>query len=195
MLNSAKTKLTVDEFIEEYSQYSNASSYELQDGEVIVSPEPSPVHGKLQFLIAFLLGLYADRHEGIEVLGSTNVEFGPDTCRGPDAIVMLPGSKVREEATKLVGPPALIVEIVSPSHPHLDLIKKRSVYTTAKVGEIWFIDSAEKEALFLSRVGSKYVEQSISHGVFDSRVLKGLKLDVSALFDLNRRQLRKTSGL
>jgi Uma2 family endonuclease len=189
------TKLTVDEFIAEYSKLPDASRYELQDGEVVVSPEPTPYHGRLQSIILGLLEQYAFIHEDIDVIAPTNIEFSDDTCRGPDITVLLPGSKIKEEASKLVGSPSLIIEIVSPGHPHLDLIVKRDLYTSQKVGEIWFIDSGKKEALFLSRSGAKYAERKMSEGLFESRILKGLKLDVSALFALDRKRLRKAAGL
>jgi Uma2 family endonuclease len=189
------TKLTVDEFIEEYSKLPDASRYELQDGEVVVSPEPTPYHGELQGLILYILHMHADDREGMRIFAPTNVAFSDETCRGPDVTVMLPNDKAKITNTKIQGAPSLVVEVVSPGHPHLDLIVKRDLYTSQKVGEIWFIDSVEKEALFLSRSGAKYAERKLKDGIFESRILKGLKLDVGALFALDRKRLRKAAGL
>jgi Uma2 family endonuclease len=189
------TKLTADEFITEYSKLPDAKRYELLEGEIVMSPEPTPYHAQLQVLVLSLLDEYANQRDNAQVFGPTNLVFADDTCVGPDALVVLASDKANVRETKIVGAPSLVIEIVSPSQPHLDLLKKRDLYIRQKVSELWFFDSAEREALFLTRAGSKYREQSLKQGIYHSTVLKGLKFDVGALFALDRKVLRKSTGM
>ena len=115
--------------------------------------------------------------------------------KGPDVTVVTPADKVKRLGTKLVGAPSLVVEIVSPNRPHLDLVEKRALYTDRGIREIWFLDSRTREGLFLCRVGAKYKEIRMAQGVFESRAIKGLKVDVAALFEMDRKRLRKAAGL
>lgn len=188
-------KLTVDEFIEEYSKLPDAHRYELQDGEVLVSPEPNPYHGRLQALLLAFLVEYVDEHPDAAVYAPTNVALTEITCRGPDATVTLKGDGTVEDAKKITGSPAVLIEIVSPSKPNYDLIDKREVYCKERVPEIWFFDTTKNEAVFLSLGSNGYSEKKMSKGIFRSKVLKDMRLDVEALFALDRKRLRKSAGL
>jgi len=185
------TKLTVDEFIEEYSKLSDGRRYELQDGEVLVSPEPGPYHGRIQaLLLAFLLE-YSDEHAEATIYGPTNVALSTNACRGPDITVTVQGDGAVEHKTKLTGKPAVLIEIVSPSNPSYDLVDKRKAYCNERVPEIWFFDTTSKEALFLTLDKGVYSEHRVSDGIFASKALTGLRIDVAALFELDRKRLMK----
>jgi len=190
-------RLTVDEFIEEYSKLPDSWRYELKNGEVVtMSPDAAPYHGELQFVVLWLLGIATETREGVFIYGPTNVQLVEDSLgKGPDVTVVTSADKVKRLGTKLVGAPSLVVEIVSPNKPNIDLIEKRDLYTNRGVREIWFLDSRRHEALFLCRSLARYREFRMAQGIFQSRAIKGLKVDVAALFDLDRKQLRKAAGL
>jgi Uma2 family endonuclease len=186
------TKLTVDEFLAEYGDVDDGNRYELQDGEVIVVPPPGSEHGELHIVLAWLLSVYEESHPGIRIFDSSGVEFSDDTLRGPDVTIVKPSDDVSfKEKSRMTGAPSVIIEIVSPGKPRLDLVVKRGLYTGKGVAEIWFLDIDTREALFLCKSRSNYVEQKLSSGVFESKVLKGLRVDVAALFALDKRKLRK----
>ena len=188
-------RMTVDEYIEEYSKLPDARRYELIEGEVTMSPEASPFHGELQILLGTLLRLYAARHPGVRVLGPTNVELSEDSCPGPDLTVIAPGDKTRILAKKISGSPTVLIEFVSPGKPNYDLVKKRALYIKSQVPEVWFFDTSKRNAIFLLRERSSYSEQRIEKGVFESRLLPGFCLDVGALFDLDLESLREAAKL
>ena len=187
-----KRLLTVDEFLDAYAHVDDGNRHELQDGEVIVSPQPGTEHGELHYLVNWLLGTYEDRHPGIRVFDASSVQFSDKTLRGPDVTVVRASDDVRIEKSRIVGTPSLLIEIVSPEKPRLDLVVKRGLYASKGVPEIWFLETAAKQALFLTRKRSgDYAEQRIETGVFSSKVLRGLNIDVAALFALDKKRLRK----
>jgi len=186
------TKLTVDEFLAEYANIDDGNFYELQDGELIVSPPPGSEHGELHMILGWLLGIYEETHPGFRVFDSSGVEFADDTLRGPDVTIVKPEDDIKFIKSRMAGVPSLIIEIVSPYKKRLDLVVKRGLFTSKRVSEIWYLDVDTQEALFLCRSRSGgYAEQKLSSGVFESKVLKGLRVDVAALFALDKKRLRK----
>lgn len=185
--------LTVDEFIAEYADVDDGNLYELQNGEVVVTPPPGAEHGGLHATLNWLLGTYDELHDaGLRIFDGSGIEFSNSTLRGPDISVYKKSDRWRILNGRAIGVPSLIVEIVSPHKPDLDLITKRGLYESEKVSEVWFLDSSRRNALFLFRTRSGYQEQRMSSGIFESKVLKGLRLDVAALFAENKKRIRKT---
>jgi Uma2 family endonuclease len=187
-----KKRLTVDAFLQHYAHIDDGNKYELQDGEVVVSPQPGWKHGELHKVLLWLLGNYEENHTDVRSFDSSGIEFASDTLRGPDISVVKAADNVRFDESTMAGIPSLIIEIVSPTKPALDLLKKRSLYESKGVPEIWFIERATNTALFLiKRRNGEYAEASMNEGIFESKVLKGFKLDVAALFALDKKRLRK----
>ena len=63
----------------------------------------------------------------------------------PELLVILgePGTYVTP--TKIIGPPALVVEILSPSTSHRDRSLKFDLYARVEVAEYWIADPEERE--------------------------------------------------
>ena len=80
----------------------------------------------------------------------------------------------------------LVVEIVSPDKPERDLIEKRLEYAEAQILEYWIVDPRDETMTVLWLESETYSE----HGIFrrgtlaTSRLLEGLTVDVSAVFDV-----------
>ena len=185
------TKLTVDEFLAEYRDVDDGNIYELQDGEVIVSPPPGSQHGELHVILSWLLSVYEESHAGIRIFDSSGIAFDDDTLRGPDLTVVKPHDAVTFEDSKMCGVPSIVIEIVSPNKKRLDLVVKRGLYTSKGIAEIWYFDVDAQEALFLCKTRSGYAERKLTSGVFESKVLKGFCVDVEALFALDKKVLRQ----
>jgi Uma2 family endonuclease len=183
--------LTVDDFLSACAHLDDGNTYELQNGKVIVSPQPGWQHGELHFCLCWLLGNYEEGTLGVRSFDASGVQLAPDTLRGPDLTVVKDSDAVRFDKSKIVGVPSLVIEIVSPSKPSLDLLLKSGLYRSKGIPEIWFLDVEKKEALFLLKTKKDYAEQRLADGVFESKALKGFKLDVAALFALDKKRLRK----
>jgi Uma2 family endonuclease len=84
---------------------------------------------------------------------------------------------------RLYGPPELIVEILSPSNPHNDLIRKRNLYDAAGVDEYWIADPSEQRIDVFVAGDHGYVLDQSTEGNVVSRVLDGLTLSVPDLFE------------
>ena len=113
--------------------------YELIDGTLIVSPAPllrhQLVHSRLMHLL--LNAAPAD----LQVLSApTDIVLADDTVVQPDLLV---APLVQIVGRKLMAPPLLAVEILSPSSRLIDLNLKRARYERAGVPSYWVVDPDE----------------------------------------------------
>ncbi len=109
--------------------------YELVDGALLVSAEPSLQHQRVTMQLARLLQDAAPAD--LEVFLPVDVRLTPVRQLAPDVTVVR-----REDATgrRLDGAPLLVVEVLSPSTRAVDLTLKRRVLEEAGVPSYWFVD-------------------------------------------------------
>jgi Uma2 family endonuclease len=133
--------------------------YELVDGTLIVSPSPSLRHQRVHARLMKLLLLSCTPE--LEVLSAPlDVVLADDTSVQPDLLVVrsdLPGPKVTE-------PPALAVEILSPSSRLLDLNLKKARYERAGVPSYWVVDPDEVRLVAWELLDAAYVEVAAVSG-------------------------------
>ncbi len=110
--------------------------YELVDGTLIVTPEPSPRH---QFVLGRLyLELTATCPPGLRVaFAPLDVALAEDTVLQPDLLV---ARDTDFTAQDLQVAPLLAVEVLSPSTRLIDLNLKRARYEAAGCPAYWVID-------------------------------------------------------
>lgn len=115
--------------------------YELVDGELLVTPAPTPSH---QMAVALLLGAllpYCAREGiGVPLTSPSDIELEEEDVRQPDVFV-LPIAEWKRVARD--GFPArellLAIEVLSPSTARTDRVTKRAVYQR-HVQEYWIVD-------------------------------------------------------
>lgn len=142
--------LTVDDLA---SMPDDGHRYELIDGTLIVSPSPSLRHQRVHSRLMKLLLVACP--PGLDVLSAPlDVVLADDTSVQPDLLVVaddLPGPKV-------VEPPILAVEILSPSSRLVDLNLKRARYERAGVPSYWVVDPDELTLVAWELREGEYVE-------------------------------------
>jgi Uma2 family endonuclease len=172
------------------------------DLEVDMSPEELHTHGlskaeiatALQSLVAHreLGHVYIDRARISNPLADFSVE--------PDVVVVfwqtldegrcreIPGSRRKGEGRfiEMEGAPDLVVEVVSDSSAHKDLVRLPPFYATAGVPELWLVDARRKALRFeiqrLGMEGYEKVEEDPEGWTFSPQL--GLR------FRLMRREVR-----
>ncbi|MCX6400815.1 MAG: Uma2 family endonuclease [Propionibacteriales bacterium] len=113
--------------------------YELIDGTLIVSPAPLLRHQLVHSRLMRLLLNATPSH--LEVLSApTDIVLADDTVVQPDLLVVPLAQIV---GRKLMAPPLLAVEILSPSSRLIDLNLKRARYERAGVPSYWVVDPDE----------------------------------------------------
>lgn len=178
-------RLTADEY---FALPPSEKRTQLINGEIVVT-EASLRHQRIAGEVYFLLTAWLRNHPGhgeagfpVDVhLDDYNV-FAPDVWWVPEA------ARPARDAKRIAGPPALAVEVRSPSTWRYDLGTKKRVYAELGLVELWLVDTAADEVLVYRRSGPKAadfdIELEFSAGEsLTTPLLPGFSLDVSELFD------------
>jgi Uma2 family endonuclease len=162
--------------------------YELIDGEAYVIPSPDAKHQTLllDLGVAFKLALDSSPPGTRVFIAPLDVVLADDTVLQPDLLVIAPGGKAT--IVRVVeGPPALAVEILSPTSSRRDRGIKRATYARFGVGEYWLVDLVGRtiEVYRLEAGPQPGYRLERIHGpgdVLTTPLLPALALDLAKLF-------------
>jgi len=109
--------------------------YELLDGTLIVSPAPGPPHQRVAVMMCHILELACP--ENLIVFPNVGVRIGPRSALEPDVVV---ARATDVSGARLVRPPLLVAEILSPDSALRDLNLKKAAYERFGIPSYWVID-------------------------------------------------------
>ncbi|AGL02451.1 Uma2 family endonuclease [Desulfoscipio gibsoniae] len=174
----------------EYLQLPGDCSCEIINGELFaMTPAPTVRH---QLVLRNILLILADRLKGngCEVIsapcdvllseGEKDIE-DTSTIVQPDIFVVCDKSKLKEKYC--LGAPGLIVEIVSPSRPSMDYVKKLHIYEKYGVKEYWIVNYKQQEVMVYKLCGNEYgVPKTYVNGYIEPGIFGDLMLALKDVF-------------
>ena len=117
--------------------------YELVDGDLFVTPAPSPAHEELVYQLRAILDPYAREQKVGRVYASNAAIRTGGSALLPDLLVRQPLR--RPPGTWDEMPlPCLVVEILSPTTRRRDHEYKRAFYLRIGVAQYWIVDDEER---------------------------------------------------
>jgi Uma2 family endonuclease len=162
--------------------------YELIDGEAYIIPSPDAEHQELLGdLFVFLKQAAALGPAGTRVfIAPLDVVLADDTVLQPDLLVVAPCGRARV-VRGVEGPPALAVEVLSPTSIRRDRGIKRATYARFGVDEYWLVDlvarTIEVHRLEAGPSPAYRFERIYRQGdVLTTPLLPALALDLAKLF-------------
>ena len=179
-------RLTRAEFHRRYELRPDIIKAELIDGVVYVaSPARWDKHGRHQSLAVLWLGTYAADRPDIGVgVGDTIYLSGGDEVQ-PDAFLFrLTGPQSGAHVTEdgyIEGAPELVLEVAASSASY-DLHDKKEAYRRARVLEYIVLRALDRAIDWFHLQDGEYVRlEPDAHGIIESRVFPGLRLNVAAV--------------
>jgi Uma2 family endonuclease len=135
---ATKTLLTVEQFDQLPSK--EDVQYELDEGELVTVTEPMPRHNLVRDNIAHPLGIHVRERKLGRVFTENGYQLSPETVRIPD-VSFVPAVRMREINLdrRIQGPPALAVEVVSPTDLAQELAHKVDQYLAAGTQTLWVV--------------------------------------------------------
>jgi len=131
---------------------------ELVDGEIAVSPSPTPDHGFTVARLVRILDTYVDENDLGQVFSDIDTVFDQYQVRRPDVLFFgrdrLP-LIAANEAFRV--PPDLAVEVISPSGELMDRQDKFDLYQRHEVAHYWIIDPIRHTAEAYVLQDSQYI--------------------------------------
>jgi Uma2 family endonuclease len=159
--------------------------YELIDGDLRMAPAPNPEHQTASGLIFYhLMQCVQLARHGRVFMAPLDVELSPTTVVQPDVVVILNSGAATITTQRIVGPPDLVVEVVSPGTASYDRREKRDLYAAAGIGEYWIADPGHRAVELLILVGGAYRADHVYRGqaVIPSQVIPGWNVATDLLF-------------
>jgi len=177
--------------LERVAQPWDDTRYEIIDGELYVSTQPSDRH---QYTCAETAGHLRDwnRTSGLGfVLVAPGLLFAEDDNAAPDVVWVSREryKSVRGEKGKMEGPPELVVEVLSPGaeNERRDREAKLLLYSRRGVDEYWIVDELGRRVEVYRRDAAepgplRLAAVVAEDEVLESPLLPGLGLRVAELF-------------
>ncbi len=163
----------------------NGRRYEILDGDLYMSPSPTPLHQHVLLELGANLRAHVKRHDlGRVFIAPLDVLLSEHDIVEPDIIFV---SKARESiitAKNIVGVPDLLVEIISPSNTERDVRDKQNIYARCGVPFYWMLDPEGRSIIELQLVGKAYARVCELSGdaTFTPRLFPGLAIELSELW-------------
>lgn len=178
-------RLNQKEFHRRYEAMPKNVKAELIKGIVyMASPVRVKNHGKPHSNLISCLGLYHLATEGLMLLDNTTFIANENYEPQPDIVLRIEeycgGKSWINENDYLEGSPELVVEIASSSVSY-DLHDKLEMYERKGVQEyiVWRV--LDKKIDWFSLENNKYKKLKDENGIVESKVFKGLRINVEAL--------------
>ncbi|MGI6551862.1 MAG: Uma2 family endonuclease [Bacillota bacterium] len=120
--------------------------FEVLKGMLIKEPSPNVMHQRVSRRLQRVLEDYFwEMDPQAEVFNAPlDVTFGDITVVQPDLFYISGEQKEIVKDTRIDGPPALVVEVMSPSNRRKDRLQKMQVYQEAGVQHYWLVSPEEK---------------------------------------------------
>jgi Uma2 family endonuclease len=162
---------------------------ELIDGELIVSPRPTPRHALASSTLGVDLGGPFDRGRGGP--GGWRLLDEPELHFGRDVLVPDLAGWRRERMPRLPKTayfelaPDWICEVLSPSTGLVDRTRKLDIYTAQKVGWLWLLDPLQRTLEVLRLEGPSWMMAGNFGGDQTARIppFDAIALELAALWE------------
>ncbi|MFT4039803.1 MAG: Uma2 family endonuclease [Thermomicrobiales bacterium] len=118
----------------------DGTRYEIIDGDLYELGGPRSVHARVIARLIVLLLPVLDRLGAEWVNAPLDVFFAGANPVEPDIMVLLPGSRAQFVDNGIIGPPDLLIEVVTPANREHDTVRKRALYARGGVREYWIVD-------------------------------------------------------
>jgi len=156
---------------------------ELWNGEIVMSPTPTPSHQTIVINLAFLLRDHVrDKKAGTVFVSPLDVIFSPQRVVQPD-VFFVSNARKGIIQDRVQGVPDLTMEVVSPGSWKRDRMEKKALYEQAGVSEYWIVDPDGETIEVFALTKGVYDLHSRAQGaeVAESKLLPGFKVTFSEL--------------
>jgi Uma2 family endonuclease len=183
----AARRLTYDDFL---LLPDDGRRHEIIDGVHYVTPSPNLRHQEIVGRLHFEIEARLRRRPGTGrvFLAPFDVLFSKWDVVEPDLLFIAVDQLAILTDTNVQGPPALVIEVLSPTTRKTDEQTKRRLFDRGGVREYWLVDP-ERDAVTVCRrvpAGSLEIAAELSRvrkDVLTTPLIPGLEIDLLGLFE------------
>lgn len=164
----------------------DGNRYEIIEGFLYVANAPTPEHQYTVTQLIFYFMQYVNTQRlGVVFTAPIEVHLSETTKPvQPDLVFVTNDKQPKLGASYLEGPPALVVEVVSPTSIRRDRKTKFDAYEEAGVQEYWIVDPRTHSVEVYTWSNGEYAlfGQFIGEELIASKLLEGLSIQTNHLF-------------
>ena len=177
---NSETTLTYDDYV---LLPEDGKIHEIIDGEHYMTPAPETYHQTLSRRIQFQLYEQIEvRKLGVVFDAPTDVQLSEIDVVQPDLLVVLEARKSIVSPAKVIGPPDLVIEIISASTARKDRELKLGLYQKAAVPEYWLVDPKSQQVTVYRLKGERYENIGSFHDELSYTAIEGVAVDLSRVW-------------
>ena len=179
------TRLTAEQY---FALPPTEQRTQLIDGEIVVT-EAGLRHQRITLEICYLLRRWLEDNPGNGEAGiPVDVHLDDRNVFAPDVWWVPESARPARDAKRIDGPPALAVEVRSPSTWRYDLGTKRSTYERLGLAELWLVDTDADTVIVYRRSSPAATEFDVALELaagetLTTPLIAGFSLDLAELFD------------
>jgi len=167
--------------------YGDGNRYEIIEGELFVSCSPGLTHQRAAANLMALIFTFLKEKPIGELIPTPGLILSEHSGVIPDLVVLLNEQQdTIITGERLTGPPALVIEIVSPGSANVrrDRVTKLQLYSKHGVPEYWIIDPSNLavEQYVLHGSSLKLMQTLQREDVLSSSAIPGFSCLVSEIF-------------
>ena len=173
---NSKTKLTYEDYA---LLPDDGKIHEIIEGEHYMTPAPETYHQTISRRIQFQL--YTQIEEkglGYVFDAPTDVQLSEIDIVQPDLLVIVEERKSIISPSRIIGPPDLVIEILSKSGQDKDRRLKLDLYQKAAVPEYWLVDPQSQTVHQYLLEKARYRESGQHHGDIRFDRIAGIRVDL-----------------
>ncbi len=169
---------------DDYRSWDDDRRWEIIGGEAYaMSPAPTTRHQKIHTELVRQMANHFAAHPCQTFSAPTDVKLSDRDVVQPDILVVCDPKQIRP--THIEGPPALVIEILSPSTGQRDRVVKMDLYARAGVREVWLVTPFPQSVEVFVLDGATYRRAAAydQTGSLASPTFEGLTIDLVPVFD------------
>lgn len=161
----------------------DGNRYEIIGGVLGLSPAPELDHQLIQTRLGAAFQNFLDLEDtGVVFAAPVDVQFSRFDIVEPDIVVVLNENLGIIHEKRIIGPPDIVVEIVSASSGGRDRIRKSALYAMNGVREHWLVEPKEKGIIVQILEQGVFVPIEQSAKTARSIMLEGFEVSLDRLF-------------
>ena len=184
-MGTTTTKLSFEEFQKLQEVAEETVRYELDEGELVLTPSPTAWHNIVRYNLRHALTVFVKTHPLGLVLDETDFRLASNTVRKPD-VAFIAQHRLENldlHQSPLSGAPSLAAEIISPSTRTQDTTKKVRQYVASGSHSVWLVYPSLRLVEIYDATGAHDVTEPQS--IQEEKLFPGLtfSLPLAVLFD------------
>lgn len=178
-------KLTFEDFRKLQDQADDTICYELDEGDLLLAPSPTPRHNLISFRLRRALAAFTHKFSLGFVTGEVDFRLSANTVRKPDVAFIATSNTATFDLdlSPIEVAPTLAIEVISSSNLAQDTAKKVRQYLNAGSQAVWLVYPALRVIEIHSRAGKRDVTFPASLIEQESFGGQTLTLSLRDLFD------------